>query len=209
VARFCVDSSRRVRELADSADHVIPGHDPDVLRRYPTPRKSLAGIVARLDRKPFRAWQGTHPSQSAHILPVNAQPGGALLGESGLRILSNLTIGEAKMNKLMTTLIAATFAGTMLTAVAADAPKATPATPATSAKGDATKATPATPATASPKADAPKAMSKAEKKAEAKATAKAKADAKAESRAKAKADRKAKADAKAKAKAEAKAKAAK
>ena len=36
-------------QLADSADHVIPGHDPQVLARYPAPAHGLAGIVARLD----------------------------------------------------------------------------------------------------------------------------------------------------------------
>ena len=40
---------RRVRELADSEEHVIPGHDPAVMVRYPAPQKKLAGIVARLD----------------------------------------------------------------------------------------------------------------------------------------------------------------
>ena len=44
-----IDGWRRVRELAASADHVIPGHDPEVLRRYPAPARKLAGIVARLD----------------------------------------------------------------------------------------------------------------------------------------------------------------
>jgi len=39
---------RRVRELADSADHIIPGHDPLVLERYPA-CDGLEGIAARLD----------------------------------------------------------------------------------------------------------------------------------------------------------------
>lgn len=39
----------RLRELADSPEHVIPGHDPRVLERYPPPTKDLAGAVARLD----------------------------------------------------------------------------------------------------------------------------------------------------------------
>jgi len=39
----------RARELADSPDHVIPGHDPRVLERYPAPAKDLEGVVARLD----------------------------------------------------------------------------------------------------------------------------------------------------------------
>jgi glyoxylase-like metal-dependent hydrolase (beta-lactamase superfamily II) len=39
----------RVRSLAESPDHVIPGHDPKVMERYPAPRKDLEGIVVRLD----------------------------------------------------------------------------------------------------------------------------------------------------------------
>ena len=35
--------------LADSSAHVIPGHDPLVLERYPAPSKELQGIVVRLD----------------------------------------------------------------------------------------------------------------------------------------------------------------
>jgi hypothetical protein len=36
-------------KLAASPDHVIPGHDPLVLERYPAPTKELEGWVARLD----------------------------------------------------------------------------------------------------------------------------------------------------------------
>ena len=39
----------KLRSLADSPDHVIPGHDPLVLERYPAPSRELQGIVARLD----------------------------------------------------------------------------------------------------------------------------------------------------------------
>jgi hypothetical protein len=39
----------RLRALADSPGHVIPGHDPLVLARYPAPSGALQGIVARLD----------------------------------------------------------------------------------------------------------------------------------------------------------------
>lgn len=41
-----------LRRLASSADHVIPGHDPLVLRRYPAPSPGLEGVVARLDADP-------------------------------------------------------------------------------------------------------------------------------------------------------------
>ena len=39
----------KLRLLADSPAHIVPGHDPLVLERYPAPREELAGIVARLD----------------------------------------------------------------------------------------------------------------------------------------------------------------
>jgi glyoxylase-like metal-dependent hydrolase (beta-lactamase superfamily II) len=43
----------RLRKLASSPAHVIPGHDPLVLQRYPAPRPELAGIAARLDADPL------------------------------------------------------------------------------------------------------------------------------------------------------------
>lgn len=39
----------RVRELAGPDGRIIPGHDPEVLERYPAPSEGLRGIVARLD----------------------------------------------------------------------------------------------------------------------------------------------------------------
>ena len=39
----------RLRALAESPQHIIPGHDPKVMERYPAPRKDLEGIVVRLD----------------------------------------------------------------------------------------------------------------------------------------------------------------
>jgi glyoxylase-like metal-dependent hydrolase (beta-lactamase superfamily II) len=42
----------RLVALADSPGHVVPGHDPEVLRRYPAPRAGLEGIAARLDAAP-------------------------------------------------------------------------------------------------------------------------------------------------------------
>ena len=47
-----VDGYRRLRELADSPDLVVPGHDPLVMRRYAPPRAGLKGIAVRLDRRP-------------------------------------------------------------------------------------------------------------------------------------------------------------
>lgn len=44
-----LEGYRRAYELASSRDHVIPGHDPLVLERYPAPCPELKGWVARLD----------------------------------------------------------------------------------------------------------------------------------------------------------------
>jgi glyoxylase-like metal-dependent hydrolase (beta-lactamase superfamily II) len=41
-----------VRSLADSDDHIIPGHDPQVMKRYPAPDASMQGKVVRLDVAP-------------------------------------------------------------------------------------------------------------------------------------------------------------
>lgn len=41
-----------VKRLATSPRHVIPGHDPLVLHRYPAPRPELEGIAVRLDVEP-------------------------------------------------------------------------------------------------------------------------------------------------------------
>lgn len=38
--------------LAESPRHVIPGHDPLVMRRYPAASRELEGVVARLDAEP-------------------------------------------------------------------------------------------------------------------------------------------------------------
>ena len=43
-----------IEQLADSADHIIPGHDPEVMLRYAAPSSELEGIVARLDESPVR-----------------------------------------------------------------------------------------------------------------------------------------------------------
>lgn len=49
-----VEGWRRVRELADSQEGVIPGHDPQVLVRYPAPSEEVQGMVVRLDVAPTR-----------------------------------------------------------------------------------------------------------------------------------------------------------
>jgi glyoxylase-like metal-dependent hydrolase (beta-lactamase superfamily II) len=47
-----IDGYGTMLGLADSGDHVIPGHDPSVMTRYPAPERALRGIVARLDVEP-------------------------------------------------------------------------------------------------------------------------------------------------------------
>jgi glyoxylase-like metal-dependent hydrolase (beta-lactamase superfamily II) len=42
----------RLRELADSPAHVVPGHDPLVMQRYPAASAALQGIAVRLDQNP-------------------------------------------------------------------------------------------------------------------------------------------------------------
>ena len=49
-----LEGFRRVHELAETPDHVIPGHDPLVLRRYPSPNDATKGWIARLDVPPSR-----------------------------------------------------------------------------------------------------------------------------------------------------------
>jgi glyoxylase-like metal-dependent hydrolase (beta-lactamase superfamily II) len=41
-----------IKRLAESAKHVVPGHDPRVLRRYPAAKPGLEGWVVRLDVDP-------------------------------------------------------------------------------------------------------------------------------------------------------------
>ena len=47
-----LEGFRRLRKLAPSDDHIVPGHDPDVLNRYAAPSPDLEGIVVRLDEPP-------------------------------------------------------------------------------------------------------------------------------------------------------------
>jgi glyoxylase-like metal-dependent hydrolase (beta-lactamase superfamily II) len=41
-----------VRRLASSLAHVVPGHDPLVLQRYPAAKPGLEGVAVRLDVEP-------------------------------------------------------------------------------------------------------------------------------------------------------------
>jgi glyoxylase-like metal-dependent hydrolase (beta-lactamase superfamily II) len=43
----------RCRSLAEGDEHVIPGHDPLVMLRYPPPLPELSGVAVRLDVRPL------------------------------------------------------------------------------------------------------------------------------------------------------------
>lgn len=47
-----LEGYRRLNALAPTAEHIIPGHDPDVTRRYPAARAGLEGWIVRLDADP-------------------------------------------------------------------------------------------------------------------------------------------------------------
>ena len=50
-----VDGFTKLRGLAETPEHVVPGHDPLVMSRYPCPKPELDGIVVRLDQGRGRA----------------------------------------------------------------------------------------------------------------------------------------------------------
>lgn len=43
---------RKLKSLAPTLAHIVPGHDPEVLQRYPAVSPALEGIAARLDPAP-------------------------------------------------------------------------------------------------------------------------------------------------------------
>ena len=47
-----LEGFKRLRTLASDDQHIVPGHDPQVLQRYPAPSPDLEGIVAQLDVAP-------------------------------------------------------------------------------------------------------------------------------------------------------------
>jgi glyoxylase-like metal-dependent hydrolase (beta-lactamase superfamily II) len=47
-----LDGFGRLLALAPSKKHIVAGHDPLVMQRYPAPRDDLQGIVVRLDVEP-------------------------------------------------------------------------------------------------------------------------------------------------------------
>src|SRR5678815_5291046 len=55
---FCVgdvlEGYSTIKRLAESVDHIVPGHDPQVVERYPAAAPGLDGWVVRLDVEPRR-----------------------------------------------------------------------------------------------------------------------------------------------------------
>ena len=47
-----LDGYDTLRRLGSSPDHVVPGHDPQVLQRYPAARPGMEGWIVRLDVEP-------------------------------------------------------------------------------------------------------------------------------------------------------------
>jgi hypothetical protein len=45
----------KLRAAAPDADHIVPGHDPLVMKLYPAPGPNLKGVAVRLDVAPSRA----------------------------------------------------------------------------------------------------------------------------------------------------------
>ena len=52
-----LDGFERIAELAPSLDHIVPGHDPAVMRAYRAPDAATDGVVVRLDEPPVLSWQ--------------------------------------------------------------------------------------------------------------------------------------------------------
>jgi glyoxylase-like metal-dependent hydrolase (beta-lactamase superfamily II) len=47
-----IEGYRRLRELADAPEFIVPGHDPLVMKRYAAAKAGLESIAVRLDRRP-------------------------------------------------------------------------------------------------------------------------------------------------------------
>ncbi len=47
-----LDAYDALRAHAPSPHHIIPGHDPLVMRQYPAPRPELESLVVRFDVMP-------------------------------------------------------------------------------------------------------------------------------------------------------------
>ena len=54
---------RKFESLADSEDHVVPGHDPLVRTLYPAAEGSLGGAAVRLDEAPLKPLREVFPER--------------------------------------------------------------------------------------------------------------------------------------------------
>ena len=50
-----LDAHDRIRVLADSEEHIVPSHDPEVIVRYPAATTELSGLAVRVDLPPVSA----------------------------------------------------------------------------------------------------------------------------------------------------------
>jgi len=57
-----IEGFRTAYRLADGPDHVVPGHDPLVMRRYPAANPYLEGVAVRLDADPLSLSGDAAPS---------------------------------------------------------------------------------------------------------------------------------------------------
>lgn len=58
-----LESYRKLESLADSEDHVVPGHDPLVRSLYPAAGGPLGGEVVRLDEAPLKPLREVFPER--------------------------------------------------------------------------------------------------------------------------------------------------
>ncbi len=47
-----LEGFEKIGRLADSSDHIVPGHDPLVMTRYPAPNEAMKDWIVRLDATP-------------------------------------------------------------------------------------------------------------------------------------------------------------
>lgn len=56
-----LEGFRTVKALAEDEDHIVPGHDPLVMKVYRPPSPELEGIAVRLDEAPIKPWRDLLP----------------------------------------------------------------------------------------------------------------------------------------------------
>jgi hypothetical protein len=61
-----LDGYRTILNLAASPDHIIPGHDPMVMKLYSAPSAELEGISVRVDVPPKASARSLMPKHDHH-----------------------------------------------------------------------------------------------------------------------------------------------